>query len=99
MAGNEESGRAGWSSMARLSARFLTAVNLRMELTIMSSMREAKPASARATMPAVASTVWKRYTVRGRTPAPWMIWHSRLPLASIASIGACGFWSLGLGLE
>ena len=40
--------------------RFLTAVNLRMELTIMSSMREAKPATARARMPAVTSTVWKR---------------------------------------
>ena len=60
MAGNEEPGRVGWSSTARSSARFLTAVNLRMELTIMSSMREAKPASARAMMPAVASTVWKR---------------------------------------
>ena len=35
----------------------------------------------------------------GRGSTPWMIWHSRLPLASIASIGACGFWSLGLGLE
>ena len=99
MAGNEELGRAGWSSTARSSARFLMAVNLRMELTIMSSMREAKPASARATMPALANTVWKRRMVRGCRPAPWMIWHSRLPLASIASIGACGFWSLGLGLE
>ena len=99
MVGNEEPGGAGWSSTARSSARFLTAVNLRMELTIMSSMREAKLASARATTPAVASTVWKRYAVRGRRPAPWMIWHSRLPLASIASIGASGFWSLGLGLE
>ena len=47
----------------------------------------------------VASTVWKRCTVRGRRPAPWMIWHSRLRLATIASIGASGFWSLGLGLE
>ena len=99
MAGSEEPGRAGWSSTARSSACFLTAVNLRMELTIMSSMQEAKPASARATMPAVASTVWKRYAVWGRRSAPWMIWHIRLPLASIASIGACGFWSLGLGLE
>src|SRR4051812_27345185 len=53
VAGNEEPGRAGWSSTARSSARFLTVMNLRMELTIMSSMREAKPASARATMPAV----------------------------------------------
>ena len=76
VAGNEEPGRAGWSSTARSSAHFLTAVNLRMELTIMSSMQEAKQASARATMPAVASTVWKRYTVRGHRPAPWMIWHS-----------------------
>ena len=41
----------------------------------------------------------ERCLVRGRRPVPWMIWHSRLPLASIASIGACGFWSLGLGLE
>ena len=77
----------------------LDGVNLRMEWTIMSSMREAKPASARAMTPVVASTVWKRCAVQGRRPAPWMIWHSRLPLASIASIGACGFWSLGLGLE
>ena len=99
MAGNEEPRRAGWSSTARSSARFLTAANLRMELTIMSSMREAKPAVARATMPAVASTVWKRCAVRGRRPAPWMIWHSQLPLASLAYIGACRFWSLGLGLE
>ena len=52
-----------------------------------------------AATPAVAGTVWKRCAVWGRRPAPWMIWHSRLPLASIASIGACGFWSLGLGLE
>ena len=99
MVGNEEPESAGWSSTARSSARFLTAVNLWMELTIMSSMREAKPASARAMMPAVASTVWKRCAVRGRRPVPWMIWHSRLQLMSIASIGACGFWSLGLGLE
>ena len=48
---------------------------------------------------AVASTVWKRCAVRGRRPAPWMIWYSRLPLTSITSIGACGFWSLGLGLD
>ena len=72
---------------------------LAMELTIMSSMRETKAASARATTLVVASTVWKCYAVRGRRPAPWMIWHSRLLLATIASIGASGFWSLGLGLE
>jgi hypothetical protein len=68
-------------------------------VAIMSSMREAKAALARATTPAVPSTIWKCCVVRGRRPASWMIWHSRLLLASIASIDASGFWSLGLGLE
>src|SRR3954466_6465961 len=39
VAGNEEPGRAGWSSTTRSSARFLAVVNLQMELTIMSSMQ------------------------------------------------------------
>ena len=35
----------------------------------------------------------------GPQAGPWMIWHRRLSLATIASIGASGSWSLGLGLE
>ncbi|XP_048566918.1 E3 ubiquitin-protein ligase SINA-like 5 [Triticum urartu] len=61
-------------------------------------MREAKPVSMRAMTLAVASTVCKCYAVRGHRPASWTIRHSRLPLASIDAIGACGFWSLGIGL-
>ena len=46
-----------------------------------------KLSSKRPLARAASSTTWRRSSVPGRRPASWTIWHSRLMLALIASMG------------
>ena len=49
--------------------------------------KETKLSSKRPLARAASSTTWRRSSVPGRRPASWTIWHSRLMLALIASMG------------
>ena len=53
-----------------------------------SSNKETKLSSKRPlALAASSNTTWRRSSVPGRRPASWTIWHSRLMLALIASMG------------
>ena len=52
-----------------------------------SSNKEMKLSSKRPLALAASSTTWRCSSVSGRRPASWTIWHSRLMLALIASMG------------
>ena len=49
--------------------------------------KETKMSSKRPLALAASSTTWRRSSVPGRRPVSWTIWHSRLMLAFIASMG------------
>ena len=62
-------------------------VNLTRKPTRTSSNKETKLSSKRPLALAASSTTWRHSSVPGCRPASWTIWHSRLMLALIASMG------------